>query len=130
MTSDKRFAFTKIFVDDLDKEATFYISTFGMSEKARLEMGEGENALEEIILTSGRGDDSSFILWRYLERVSPPAGEATLGFNVADVEAIVRAAESNGGSVVQPATTIPEAGVVVAFVMDPEGHTLEIVQDL
>ncbi|ABH00050.1 conserved hypothetical protein (plasmid) [Rhodococcus jostii RHA1] len=130
MSTDPRFAFIKIFVDDLVTEAVFYTSTFGMSEKARLAFGEGADALEEIILTTARDDDSNFILWRYLERSTPPAGEATLGFTVADVEDIARKAEINGGSIVQPPKTMPEAGVAVAFIADPEGHVIEVVQYL
>ncbi|WP_020109221.1 VOC family protein [Nocardia sp. 348MFTsu5.1] len=130
MGNEPRFAFTKIFVDDLDAEAHFYTITFGMGEKARLKFGEGKDALEEIILTTARDDDSNVILWRYLERPTPPAGEATLGFTVSNVAEIVRRAEVGGGSIIQPPKTIPEAGVEMAFITDPEGHVLEVVQYL
>ena len=130
MSSAPRFAFTKIFVDDVDKEAAFYIAALGMNQKTRIELGEGDGALEEVILTSGEGDGSSFILWRYLFRTTPPPGEATMGFDVDDAEDTVRKVQANGGSIVEPIRTITEAGVAVAFVADPEGHVLEIVQNL
>ncbi|WP_239450663.1 VOC family protein [Gordonia terrae] len=123
-----RFAFTKIFVDDLDREASFYVTVFGLTQKARLNFGEGVDGLEEIILTSARGDDSNLILWRYAERATPPAGEATIGFTVTDLDVVVRSVSTNGGSVVQTPKHIPEAKATVAFVADPEGHVLEIVQ--
>lgn len=123
-----RFAFTKIFVDDLDAESAFYMATFGLTLKARLQFDEGADALDEVILTSGRGDDSSFILWRYAERATPPAGEATIGFTVRDLDDVIEKACANGGSIIQPARVIPEANATVAFVADPEGHVLELVQ--
>ena len=128
--SAARFAFTKVFVNDLDTEAAFYLSTFDMTEKARLSFGAGSDALEEVILKTEHGDDSSFILWRYLERQTPSPGEATLGFAVADIHDTILRVKANGGSVVQDANKMPEAGVAVAFVADPEGHLLEIVQNL
>ena len=45
-------------------------------------------------------------------------------------EDIARKAEINGGSIVQPPKTMPEAGVAVAFIADPEGHLIEVVQYL
>ncbi|PTR21611.1 putative enzyme related to lactoylglutathione lyase [Rhodococcus sp. OK519] len=130
MTSSSRFAFTKVFVDNLPAQARFYQSAFGLTEKARLAVGEGANALEEIILTSGRGDDSTLVLWRFLERPTPAAGEAVLGFNVTDAEGTVRNVESAGGVVVDPVREMTDHRVLVAFVKDPEGHLLEIVQNL
>ncbi|MBA4024050.1 MAG: glyoxalase [Gordonia sp.] len=130
MSNQPRFAFTKIFVDDLEVESDFYTAVFDMTVKARLNLGEGDDALEEIILSTARSDDSNFILWRYLRRPTPLPGEATLGFTVEDVEDIARRVENAGGSILQPPKTVPEAGVSVAFVTDPENHVLEIVQYL
>ncbi|KDE12223.1 VOC family protein [Rhodococcus aetherivorans] len=130
MSSDTRFAFTKIFVDDVAAEAAFYRAALGMTEKARLTIGEGEDAVEEIILTTRRGDDSSLILWRYVERPTPAPGEAVLGFNVPDVENTVLAVERAGGTAERPVEKMPDLGFVTAFVKDPEGHLLELVQNL
>ncbi|MEE2031115.1 VOC family protein [Rhodococcus chondri] len=130
MSSDTRFAFTKIFVDDIEKQAAFYRAAFEMTEKNRLTVGTGRDAVQEIILTSGRGDDSSLIVWRYIERPTPPPGEAVLGFNVPDVAATVRAVEEAGGTVDTPIEQMPDIGFAVAFVKDPEGHLIEIAQNL
>ncbi|KLL95465.1 VOC family protein [Rhodococcus rhodochrous] len=130
MSKPTRFAFTKIFVDDIETEAAFYTAVFGMREKNRLTVGRGKDAVEEVILTSGRGDDSSLIVWRYVERATPPAGEAVLGFDVADVAATVRAVEEAGGTVDTPIEKMSDLGFAVAFVKDPEGHLIEITQKL
>jgi len=41
MSSDKRFAFTKIFVDDIEAQSSFYRAVFEMREKGRLTVGTG-----------------------------------------------------------------------------------------
>lgn len=130
MSSDKRFAFTKIFVDDIEAQASFYRAVFEMREKGRLTVGTGRDAVEEIILTSGRDDDSSLIVWRYPERPTPPPGEAVIGFNVPHIEDTVRAVEAAGGIVHTEVEQMPELGFAVAFVKDPEGHLIEIAQNL
>jgi predicted enzyme related to lactoylglutathione lyase len=129
MTDSTRFAFTKVFVDDLSAEASFYCSIFGLKEKARLSVGEGADALEEVILTSGRGDDSSLVLWRYLARATPTPGEATVGFNVSDIHSTVKRVTESGGRVVELPNELPGHGVLYSFVTDPEGHLIEIVQN-
>ncbi len=130
METGTRFTFTKIFVDDIEAESDFYVAAFGMKEKNRLTVGRGNDAVEEIILTSGRGDDSSLIVWRYVERPTPPVGESVLGFNVTDIVATVHAVEEAGGTVHTPIENMPDIGFAVAFVNDPEGHLIEIAQNL
>ena len=76
------------------------------------------------------GDDSSLIVWRYVERPTPPLGESVLGFNVTDIAATVRAVEEAGGTVDTPIDEMPDIGFAVAFVKDPEGHLIEIAQNL
>lgn len=128
--SDKRFTFTKIFVDDIEAQAAFYRAAFDMREKNRLTVGEGRDAVEEIILNSDRGDDSSLIMWRFIERPTPSPGESVLGFNVPDVEDPLRAVREAGGTVDTPIKRMPDVGFTAAFVKDPEGHLIEIVQNL
>ena len=53
-----------------------------------------------------------------------------LGFNVTDIAATVRAVEEAGGTVDTPIDEMPDIGVAVAFVKDPEGHLIEIAQNL
>lgn len=130
MTTSTRFAFTKVLVDDLSAQSSFYCSAFGLTQKTRLTVGVGNDALEEVILTTGRSDDGSLVLLRYLERDTPPTGELVLGFNVADVRATVQRVAELGGSVVKAPTEMAELGVIVAFATDPDGHLIEIVQNL
>ncbi|MBM4524908.1 VOC family protein [Rhodococcus hoagii] len=130
MTNATRFAFTKVFVTDLDAQASFYKSVFELSEKARIVGRVGADAVEEVLLTTGRGDDSTLGLWCYRDRPAPAPGEATLGFDVRDAHETIRRVEHAGGAVVESVKGIPEHGVLVGFVADPEGHLIEVVQTL
>ncbi len=123
------FAFTKIVVDDLDAQAAFYSTVLGQVSKHRFTGGEGHRAFEEIVMGSAAGDGPSLLLIHYVDGSSQP-GEAVFGFAVADVEETVRAARAAGGSVRSEPKSLPEAGVKVAELADPEGHLLEIVQQL
>lgn len=124
------FAFTKIVVDDLDAQADFYSTVLGQVSKHRFTGGEGHRAFEEIVMGSAAGDGPSLLLIRYVDGSSSRPGEAVFGFAVADVEETVRAARAAGGSVRSEPKSLPEAGVKVAELADPEGHLLEIVQQL
>ncbi len=128
MADDIRFHFSKILVTDLHAQFAFYSSVLGMVEKYRVEHGEGDGALEEIVMTSAHGGDPALVLLHYLHRAKPIPGEAVLGFSVPDVESTVRAAETAGGTVVTPPKEMPEFDISMAYVQDPEGHLLELVQ--
>ncbi|MGW9131907.1 VOC family protein [Streptomyces sp. NPDC055681] len=130
MSNDARFHFTKILVTDPEAQFAFYSSVLGMAEKYRVRNGEGDNALEEIIMTPAGGGDPTLVLLHYLNRPKPTPGEAVLGFSVPDLEATVRQAVAAGGTVAVPPKAMPEFGISVAFVLDPEGHRLELIQPL
>jgi len=53
-----------------------------------------------------------------------------IGFNVPHIEDTVRAVEAAGGIVHTEVEQMPELGFAVAFVKDPEGHLIEIAQNL
>ena len=58
------------------------------------------------------------------------SGEMITGFATGDLDGFVARAVAAGGRVLEPAHDVPEAGMRVAFVADPEGHVLEITQML
>jgi lactoylglutathione lyase len=123
------FVFTKLIVDDLDTQATFYATVFGQVVKHRFSGGEGDGAFEEIVMGPVSGEAPSLLLVRY-DRKAPEPGEAVLGFAVADVDEAVRAALAAGGVVRSEPKSLPQQGVRVAEIADPERHRLELVQYL
>ncbi|WP_236808237.1 VOC family protein [Amycolatopsis albispora] len=122
--------FTKIVVDDLDAQASFYAAVFGQVVRHRFSGGEGLRAFEEIVMGSAAGDGPSLLLIHYADGATPHPGEAVLGFTVADVEETACAARAAGGTVRSEPRSMPAGGMKVAELADPEGHLLEIVQHL
>lgn len=124
------FSFTKMIVADLAAARRFYTETIGLKLVLTFANGEGENQFEEAILstTGTYNGGHSLVLVQYLNRPPATPGEAIFGFEVENVDATVEAVIAAGGALARPARTIAEHGIRVAFVTDPEGHLLELVQ--
>ncbi|MFG2960992.1 VOC family protein [Streptomyces sp. NPDC048291] len=115
---------------DPEAQFAFYSAVLGMAEKYRFSQGEEGDALEEIIMTQAGGGDPTLVLLCYPNRPKPVPGEAVLGFSVPDLDDTVRRVVEAGGSVAEPPREVAGFGIRVAFVLDPEGHRLELVQPL
>src|SRR5215469_8875622 len=108
MGDTARFHFTKLLVGDPDALSGFYAAVFGMKEKYRVAQGEGNDALEEIIMTNGAGGDPTLVLLHYVNRPTPAPGEAVIGYTVTDLESTVHVAEAAGGTVEEPPREMPQ----------------------
>jgi lactoylglutathione lyase len=132
MTNDTQYGFTKIVVDDLDRMAMFYQQVFGYRQLQRVNAAVAGEPIEEIILVQGEnyGEGLPLIVWKWTQRPAPAASDAILGFQTANVDALVDRVLTAGGSVVDPPHDQREHGVRVAFAKDPDGRYLELVQIL
>lgn len=126
------FSFTKIVVRDIDASERFYCDVMGLKRVLRFQTGEGEFELDEVIMSSNGAHDGghNLIVIRYLNQPAPTPGEGIFGFTVEDVDATIAAALAAGGALHRPARIVEEHGIKVAFVKDPEGHLLELVEML
>ncbi len=125
-----QFSFTKIIVADVDRLYGFYHDVFGLAQINRVRQGEGQAELDEIIMgPAGAGYSvPSLVIQRYPNRPVPARGEATLGFIVADIDRTIQTAVAAGAVIDRPVRTAAEHGIRVAFIKDPDGHLIEIVQ--
>lgn len=124
------FAFTKLVVHDLESAATFYTSVFGLTERKRVSSEIGPRAIDEIMYDPTAPGAGSFILLRYRDATGPSNNEVIVGFVVDDVDNVMERAVGAGATVTREASDMPEHGVRVGFVTDPEGHLIEIVERL
>jgi lactoylglutathione lyase len=124
------FSFTKIFVADRVAMEAFYTTVLGLKPGFRLVMGEGEDAFVEVQMTvnGGQLEENSLMLVQYLNRAAPAPGEAAIGFTVEVIEETITAAEAAGGRVVAPVQTVSDHGIKAAYIADPEGHIIELLQ--
>ena len=123
------FAFTKLVVADLARLERFYCDALGMQVRARLDIAEKGWDLEELILVVGRSQ-TLLNLIHYRDRPAPAPGEVVVGLSVDDLDATIAAAVAGGGSVAVEPVEIPEHKLRLAYVADPEGHLLELLQSL
>ena len=124
------FSFTKIVVRDVDAAQRFYCDVLGLKLVLRFQTGENEFQLDEAILSSTGAYDGghNLIVIQYLNQPAPTPGEGIFGFTVADVDATITAVLAAGGTLHRPVRHLAEHGIKVAFVKDPEGHMLELVE--
>ena len=113
-------------VSDLANSSDFYTSIFGLSFVTKLRLPH----MDEIILSmDGRG--AALVLMCHTDGVARDLANTggKIVFYVADPAATVELARKRGAHVVREATPVPEFGdAVIAFVKDPDGHLVEILQ--
>lgn len=124
------FGFSKLVVGDLERCGAFYQSVCGLQEAGRYDAEIAGRAIREIMYRPTSPGGAMLVLLAYLDTPRPAGGEAILGFQTPDLDAFVKRAREAGGSVLQDPKQIDDLRVRVAFVRDPEGHVLEVVQSL
>ncbi|MCP1470379.1 putative enzyme related to lactoylglutathione lyase [Sphingobium sp. OAS761] len=122
------FGFTKLIVQDLEAMATFYKDVAGLVEMGRVQSAVGDRAIDEILFNATGEGGPTLVLFKFLDREAPAVEESILGFITPDLAAFVDRTKAAGGAVVADIKTHVEHGVKVAFVTDPEGHLLEVVE--
>lgn len=124
------YSFSKTFVHDLDAMGRFYEEVVGMVPFHRHQDEMFGRKIDEIMFKSSYEGGPSFTLISFEDSSGPVAGEAVQGFITPDVEALCERAKAAGGTIAEEIREIPEFGIKVAFVLDPEGHVLEVVEML
>ena len=113
-------------VSNLTASADFYTTVFGLSFVTKLRLP----TMDEIILSmDGRG--AALVLMCHTDGVARDLANTggKIVFYVVDPVATVELARDHGAEVVREATPVPEFDdAVIAFVKDPDGHLVEILQ--
>ncbi|PWI19391.1 glyoxalase [Streptomyces sp. Act143] len=121
-------------VADLDRQCRFYAAAFGLHETHRDEI---PGAGIRIALLSGPGA----VAVEFTERAGsvpqhfsgPLEGAGVQGYfhwalTVDDLEAALGAAVAHGARVVSPPARARRPGIGFAYVADPEGNLIELIQ--
>ena len=124
------FSFTKIQVKDIGIAETFYSDGLGLEVVGRVNFGEGEQMMVEVImaLPGARPPSPNLILISYPHAACPIPGEATTGFMVENLEAALDKATAAGATIDVPITEIAEHRLHLAYIFDPQGHRIELLQ--
>ncbi len=128
--SNPRLLHTMLRVKDLDASVAFYTKLLGMKELRRNEVPGGRYTLAFV----GYGDESSTsvleLTYNWDQQGPYEIGSAFghLAVGMPDVYAACDALKKAGGKVTREAGPVQHGTTVIAFVEDPDGYKVELVQ--
>ena len=125
-----RLLHTMIRVMDLDRSVGFYTKLLGMTELRR-----SENASQRYTLAFvGYGDEGASSVielthnWDQAEPYAIGTAFGHLAIGVPDVAATCAALRAGGAKITRDAGPVKGGTTVIAFVEDPDGYKVELVQ--
>jgi lactoylglutathione lyase len=124
-----RILHTMIRVTDLDHSIDFYTKIFGMQLHSRRDYPDGKFTLA--FLGYGDMDSNPAIeLTHNWETKSYELGNAFghIALSVDDAYKACADISAKGGNVVRPAGPMKHGTTVIAFVKDPDGYMIELIQ--
>lgn len=124
-----RILHTMIRVGDLDRSIAFYTEVLGMRLLRRQDYPDGRFTLAFV----GYGDESQEAVLELTHNWDTPSYEIGNGFGhvaLAVPDAAAACAEINrrGGKVVREAGPMKHGKTIIAFVEDPDGYKIELIQ--
>lgn len=124
-----RILHTMIRVGDLNKSIDFYTQIFGMQLLRRKDYPEGKFTLAFV----GYGDEQHNTVIELTHNWDTPGYDLGNGFGhiaiaVDDAYKACDEIAAKGGNVVRPAGPMKHGGGVIAFVKDPDGYMIELIQ--
>jgi predicted enzyme related to lactoylglutathione lyase len=118
-----RILFTKFVVADLPAAIDFYDRAFGFTVRDRIVLP----GMEEVLI--GLADDPfTLVLYHHTDGRTLVRGDhhGPLGLSTRDIDAAWARAITAGATSVRPPEDLP--GMRIAFLDDPDGHTVELIQ--
>lgn len=125
-----RMLHTMIRVRDLDKSIDFYTRLLGMQLLRRKDYPTGKFTLAFV----GYGDEAANTVielthnWEQAEPYTLGSGFGHLALGVPDVYAACDALAKEGVKIPRPAGPMAHGGSVIAFVEDPDGYKIELIE--
>ncbi len=125
-----RFLHTMIRVRDLDKSIDFYTRLLGMQLLRKTDYPSGEFTLA--FVGYGTEEDSTVVElthnWGQKEPYQQGTAFGHLAIGVPDVYATCDAMAAEGVKIPRPAGPMKHGGRVIAFIEDPDGYKIELVE--
>lgn len=125
-----RLLHTMLRVRDLDRSLQFYTGLLGMKELRRTDVPGGRYTLAFV----GYGDESSTSVieltynWDQAEPYALGTAFGHLAVGMPDVYAACDALKKGGAKITREAGPVQHGTTVIAFVEDPDGYKVELVQ--
>ena len=124
-----RILHTMLRVGDLTRSVAFYRDVMGMQLLRTTDRPEQKYSLAFV----GYGDESTGavleLTYNYgVDRYDVGAGFGHVAIEVADAAAACAAVKAKGGTVTREAGPVKGGTTVIAFVQDPDGYKLELIE--
>ncbi len=130
MTGQSRYLHTMLRVKNLDASVKYYTELFGMKELRRNEVPGGKYTLAFL----GYGDETDHTVleltynWGQDDGYEIGTGFGHLAVSFPDVYAAVDKMKAAGAKVTREAGPVQHGTTVIAFVEDPDGYKIELIQ--
>jgi lactoylglutathione lyase len=124
-----RFLHTMLRVGDLNRSVAFYTKQLGMTELRRRDVPDGKYSLA--FVGYGEEDSNSVVELTYnygVEKYEQGTAFGHLAIGVPDVAATCEKVRAGGGKVTREAGPVKFGTTIIAFVEDPDGYKIELVQ--
>ena len=125
------FLHTMLRVRDLDQSIAFYRDLLGMKELRRTEVPAGRYTLAFMGYASNKEGQAEIELthnWDQQEPYDLGTGFGHLAVGVPDVAAACETVRNGGGKVTREAGPVKFGTTVIAFVEDPNGYKVELIE--
>lgn len=124
-----RLLHTMLRVGDLDRAVKFYTEMFGMKEIRRWDVPEGKFTNSFV----GYGDEASATVLEFtynygVEKYELGNGFGHLAVGVPDVYATCEKMRAAGAKITREPGPVKHGTTIIAFVEDPDGYKIELVQ--
>ncbi|MBV9757848.1 MAG: lactoylglutathione lyase [Alphaproteobacteria bacterium] len=129
-TDSYRYLHTMLRVKNLDASVEFYTRILGMKELRRREVPDGKYTLAFV----GYGDEATDTVleltynWGQDDGYELGTAFGHLAIGVPDVAAACEDVRRAGGKVVREAGPVKFGTTIIAFIEDPDGYKIELVQ--
>ena len=129
MPDTSRYLHTMLRVGDLDRSIKFYHDMFGMRELRRWDAPEGKFTNAFV----GYGDESEQTVLEFtynygVEKYDIGSAYGHIAIGVPDVRATCERLRAAGAKITREAGPVKFGTTVIAFVEDPDGYKIELVQ--
>jgi lactoylglutathione lyase len=129
MADNFRYLHTMLRVGDLDRSVKFYTELFGMTELRRREVTDGKYTLSFL----GYGDEASHTVLELtynwgVDKYEIGTAFGHLAIGMPDVYAVCAKLRAAGAKITREPGPVKFGTTVIAFVEDPDGYKIELVQ--
>ncbi len=128
--SESRYLHTMLRVKDLDRSVEFYTTVLGMRELRRREVPDGRYTLVFVGFgeNPGQAEVELTFNWDQTDGYEMGSGFGHLAVSMPDVYQACDRIKQAGGKVTREAGPVKFGTTVIAFVEDPDGYKIELIQ--